>query len=108
MKFYGKIAGLDISGYDVTLVGKPWHMRHLDIETIYKDYTLFDSDTDTLLGVGLTTILDMKTLPPKGSNVYIAPNCPLAMDDIRNNYTIKKKPDTGDYNVFSSINTRRI
>ena len=107
MKFYGKIGGLDISGYDVTLVGKPWFIRHLDIETIYKDYTLFDSDTDTLLDVGLTTLLDMKTLPPKGSNVYIAPNCPLAMDDIRNNYTIKKKPDTGDYNVFSSINTRR-
>lgn len=38
---------------------------------------------------------------PKGSSIYLSPNCPYAIDDVRHHYTLKRKPDTGDYNVFS-------
>ncbi|MBQ3949786.1 MAG: hypothetical protein II661_04850, partial [Bacteroidales bacterium] len=39
--------------------------------------------------------------PPKGSSVYLFPGCPYAVNDIRANYTIKRKIDTADYNVVS-------
>lgn len=40
---------------------------------------------------------------PKQSEIYVAPLCSVASDDIRKNYQVKRRPDTGDYNVFSPI-----
>ncbi len=44
---------------------------------------------------------------PKGSSIYLSPNCPYAVNDVRHHYTLKRKPDTGDYNVISIIKNRR-
>ena len=51
----------------------------------------------------LDGFVDKTIRAPKNSVIYLTPNCPYAIDDIRKNYTIKRKPDTGDYNVFSPI-----
>ena len=40
---------------------------------------------------------------PKGSEIFVAPKCPIASEDIRHSYTVKRKLDTGDYNIFSDI-----
>jgi len=42
--------------------------------------------------------------PPKGSTIYMMPNCQYSIDDVRKNYKIKRAPDSGDYNVFNPIN----
>lgn len=38
---------------------------------------------------------------PKGSSLYLVPDCRYSHDDVRKNYTLKRTVDTGDYNVFS-------
>lgn len=38
-----------------------------------------------------------------GAPLYVVPPCEYALDAIRKNYSIKKKIDTGDFNVFSNI-----
>lgn len=51
------------------------------------------------------TYCDKTIHPAKGSSIYVSPgNCPVAADDIRRNYSMKKVLDTGDYNVFYPIN----
>lgn len=47
-------------------------------------------------------------LPKPGDKLFVAPGCPLAIDDIRKNYVIKRDPDAGDFNVFSKINLAEI
>ncbi len=37
---------------------------------------------------------------PRGTTVYVAPDCPTPMANIRASYTVKKNPDDGDYNVI--------
>ena len=49
----------------------------------------------------MESLLDKTVFPPKNSPIYVAPGCPIPTNDIRHNYIIKRKPDTGDYNVFS-------
>ena len=44
-------------------------------------------------------------VPAPGSEIYVAPGCPVGMADIRKNYTIKRQPDFGCCNVFSPIDT---
>lgn len=44
----------------------------------------------------------IKSIPAKASSsIYVTPRCPIALDTIRKNYTIKREPDAGDYNVFA-------
>lgn len=52
----------------------------------------------------LNGIADDTIKPKKGSSIYVAPKCPVATEDIRKNYTIKRAPDTGGYNVFYPLN----
>ena len=54
---------------------------------------LFDEDIDSLL--------DQNYTPQTGSEIHVVPQCIYAMDDIRNNYTIKRNVDSGCCNVFS-------
>ena len=44
--------------------------------------------------------IDNTIHPAIGSSVYVYPGCPVAIDDIRKNYKIKRGVDNGDYNVF--------
>lgn len=41
--------------------------------------------------------------PPKQSTIYITPKMPYPIEDIRNNYKIKRTPDTADYNVIGPL-----
>lgn len=45
--------------------------------------------------------------PKEGSEIYVAPDCPYAINDIRNHYKIKRGIDSGVCNVISvlSLNT---
>lgn len=50
-----------------------------------------------------TPPLHTSIVPKKQSTIYVCPNCPEASMDISKNYTIKRTPDAGDYNVFVPI-----
>lgn len=39
--------------------------------------------------------------PAPGAEIYVSPECPVAIDDIRHNYRLKTKPDAGDCNVIN-------
>lgn len=83
-----------------------------DDGTIYRDFTLYYNgyiiDTNGCFASSrfknrlntLEGIVDETIFPKKGSSIYVAPKCPTATEDIRKNYTIKRLPDTGDYNVI--------
>ena len=81
----------------------------------YKGYTLYlaiyskfdDSyiavtqDFYTNLCTGDLETIDKTAAPAEGCSLYVAPNCAIPIDDLRNRYTIKRSIDTGDYNVLS-------
>lgn len=48
---------------------------------------------------------DATIFPKRNSSLYVAPGIPYPLDDIRRNYTIKRAPDTGDYNIISPLKT---
>lgn len=50
---------------------------------------------------GIDSLLDQNFVPQTGSKIHVVPQCVYAMDDIRNNYTIKRDVDSGCCNVFS-------
>ena len=89
-------AYLDILGnkyydYEAATDRDYWYWNddeYLFSDNIFKEFRTLDSFAD-------------KTIKPKkGSSLYLFPGGPVALDDIRRNYTIKKKIDTGDYNVI--------
>jgi len=43
---------------------------------------------------------DKSFCPKKGDMIYVAPNNPRSVYDLRNNYKLKRKPDDGVCNVF--------
>ena len=43
------------------------------------------------------------TTVPRGSSLYLAPDCPHAVNDVRRNYKIKRGFDNGDFNVVPTI-----
>ena len=49
----------------------------------------------------------LTTSPKEGSEIYVAPDCPYATNDIKNHYKIKRGIDSGACNVISilSLNT---
>lgn len=52
-------------------------------------------------------ILMTDVYPLLGSSVYAVKPCMFDEKDLRNNFKLKKKPDTGEYNVFSSFSIKR-
>lgn len=97
MKIYMRLNGVDYYDYDVILTETPWRLRHIkDLS----NYTVIDKNVEKDLE-NITSLLDMQCVPQKGSSVHIVPDCPYALNDIRNNYTIKRSIDTADFNVFS-------
>lgn len=65
-----------------------------------------DFKTRNLIGDSkkIKTLLHYTANPPKGSSIYISPNCKYSSADVRKNYNIKRNVDSGDYNVFCPIN----
>jgi hypothetical protein len=53
------------------------------------------------------SLLATDVYPLPGSSIYAASPCMFDAKDLRNNFKLKRSPDTGDYNVFSSLPTRQ-
>lgn len=72
-----------------------------------KEYSiLMDSNYDHILSYRIDNSVANSPVP-KNSSVYVAPDCPYAIDDIRKYYTIKRDVDTGDYNIIGSYKSHR-
>lgn len=102
MKIYMTFGGVHYFNYDVFTKDMRFR-RYVDSivlfdEDLYGKLTNLDNAGD-LYGRFQTNIN-----PPKGSTIYMMPNCPYSIDDVRKNYKIKRTPDGGDYNVFNPIN----
>lgn len=52
-------------------------------------------------------LCDRSIKPKPDSKLYIVPPCKYALDSIRHNYQIKRKPDDADYIVFSKASFPR-
>lgn len=54
-------------------------------------------------------LLDYKPLSPLefGTNVYVAPDCDLAIDDIRSSYTVKRNLESADAVIASKLSTQK-
>lgn len=66
--------------------------------------------TDAILKKLLTSEAELSavypastTSPKEGSEIYVAPDCPYATNDIRNHYKIKRGIDSGVCNVISVL-----
>lgn len=97
MKIYMRFQGVNYYDYDVIFAQVPWGIRH--VKNLSK-YVVLDSDIEEDIS-NITPFLNMQYVPQKGSSVHVVPDCPYALNDIRNNYTVKRSIDTADFNVFS-------
>lgn len=89
-------------------------VKYLDFNFIYVvDYQVCDSlpyGTNYVFGGAyanifddeeeLNKLLDDTFVPANGSEIHVTPDCPIAAQDLRNNYKIKRLPDSGCCNVF--------
>lgn len=97
-KAYFEINGVKYYDYDI----------FIDFYTRKKvpDYCVNSTVFDTLIS---STLLDKTISPAEGSDIYVATDCSIPIEDLRAHYNIKRKEDTGDVNVFelrSSLKTR--
>lgn len=93
---YFKYNGVEY--FDYTLYSE----QNFDIGDYSASFVLHRSVKDALKEQ--TKYLDLNTFPAKGSVLYPVPPCPLCIEDVRRNYTLKKKADSADYNVFPPLN----
>lgn len=84
--------------FDYTLYSE----QNFEVRDYFDSFLLHRSVKDTLNEQ--TKYLDLNTFPAKGSVLYPVPPCPLCIEDVRRNYTLKKKADSADYNVFPPLN----
>lgn len=67
-----------------------------------EEYVFFNKDAiNRINGI----IKKQTTTVPRDSSLYLAPDCPHAVNDVRRNYKIKRGFDNGDYNVVPTIET---
>lgn len=83
---------------------------YLPINKIYKgtlpDYCI-TSDTAGWLSMPENICDTSIGILPKGSSVYVFPDCKYASEDIRNHYKVKRDADTADYNVYNPIDLHK-
>ena len=100
--FYFKYNGVEYRDYTLYLYDtNGYSLRYLtyisDDDIIVDDFFSYDIQESNLT----------QNIPvPKGSSVHIVQPCKFAIADVRKNYVIKRKYDSGDYNVFTPNNTR--
>lgn len=89
----------------------------------YIDYKLFNltcsRDANDTVAIGLdfrshylddiqtSPLLDHTFRPKRNDEIYVAPRCKYALDDVRKYYTIKRAADSGVCNVFSEKTFQR-
>lgn len=84
--------------YDWTIYWNKDRYRNTPTNPIITDQIVRD------LMINPDSLFDDCFVPNHGSEIYVAPGCPVGMADIRKNYVIKRKPDDGVCNVFSPQN----
>ncbi len=52
-------------------------------------------------------LIDFNTKVPKGKSIYVSPDCPIPIADLRKHYNIKRFADSGEYNVLNFKPTGR-
>ena len=69
------------------------------------DTSLFAYDYSTYekLSRSIDSLLNNTFVPNIGDEIYVAPHCHLAAEDIRHSYKVKRAPDAGTCNVFSPM-----
>ena len=85
-----------LSGYQAVFVKQP-------IPRGSKTATAIVNDGILLRLAKINEILKTRSTPELGSSLYVSPGYKYSLNDIRNNYKLKRGVDTADYNVFSSI-----
>ena len=95
-----EVDGIKYFGYEIYSIPDKWG-RHPENQE--ENEFVVDSNTCDKLRLLHESLVDNTIAPPKGSKIYLAPDCPYGIEDVRNNYTIKRRPDTGDYNVLSPL-----
>lgn len=78
-----------------------------DIVNYEKDLSTVVSNIDfDVDGTFIKSKLSQAFIPKRGSDIYVAPNCPYASADIRACYNVKRAVDSGCCNVFSRVPRR--
>lgn len=87
----------DVNFYDYTL-----YSDQVNEPTVSEDSFIVDK---LFLGrlKNISYLTDATIKPPRQSEIYITPKLPYPIEDIRNNYKIKRVPDSGAYNVIGPI-----
>ena len=52
--------------------------------------------------------IDYSYVPANGDEICVVPRCPIAQEDIRKNYAIKRNIDSATCNVFSPVDGNRL
>lgn len=72
-------------------------------------YTLVvGGEYDKVLSNEIIAYCDKSYTPTHGSEIHVVPDCVLATQDLRNNFSLKRNFDDGTCNVFSEIKRSRV
>lgn len=91
----------DVDYYDYTL-----YTDQPLTQTVSEDSFVVDGSFLRRLR-NISDLTDTTIKPPRQSEIYITPKFPYPIEDVRNNYKIKRIPDSGTYNVIGPIHTNR-
>ena len=98
-RFWGIIGGDPYFDWKMVYSGKSHHA--LGDNGCFTDITLKKLLTSEAELSAAYPVLS--TSPKEGSEIYVAPDCPYATNDIRNHYKIKRGIDSGECNVISVL-----
>lgn len=102
-KFWGTIDGVPYYGWDIYYVS-PYYSSLRDLFKGKGAYITSDI-TGIIPKTQQISKVNSSFLPKEGDPIYVSPNCPYALDDLRKHYKIKRNPDDGVCNVVSSVET---
>jgi len=105
LKIYCQIDGVDY--YDWTVCFQCSSYYSSRVLEKGKNLVILGADIFNQIKEEDCSLLDDKYIPKSGSSIHLVSGCPVGTADIRKNYTIKRKPDDGDCNVFSPYNGYR-
>lgn len=90
--FYGKIGNKYLDGWNLKI--------HVCTTDDLSDY-IFYSDSMIDEFENPTKHINKSFVPKPGDEIYLGPNCPYAVADVRKNYKLKRRIDEGVCNVIS-------
>lgn len=100
-KFWGTIDGVPYYGWNIYFIN-PYFTDYRDWFQGKGAYITSDV-ADIIPEIPQISKVNSAFLPKEGDPIYVSPNCPYALDDLRKHYKIKRNPDDGVCNVVSPI-----